>query len=201
MTDLLRFLIDHTSTPIGELALIADDVGRLRGLHFADREDSLLPQLRRHYGERGFSLEPGRDPGGVTSALEAYFRGELKAIDALPVETGGTPFQRAVWAALRGIPCGTTVSYSELARRIGRPAAVRAVGLANGANPIAIVLPCHRVVGANGSLTGYGGGLPRKRWLLAHESGAPGGRGSGFLFGPAVPPAAVSGIPRDGGGG
>jgi methylated-DNA-[protein]-cysteine S-methyltransferase len=103
--------------------------------------------------------------------MDAYFRGELRAIDGLRVETRGTPFQRAVWTALREIPCGTTVSYSDLARRIERPSAVRAVGLANGANPVAIVVPCHRVVGAGGALTGYGGGLSRKRWLLAHESG------------------------------
>jgi methylated-DNA-[protein]-cysteine S-methyltransferase len=167
----LRFVLDHAPTPIGPISIVADDAGTLRGLHFADGEDRLLHQLRQHYGTAGFTLEPGRDPGGLTSALEAYFRGELRAIERLPVETRGTPFQRSVWEALRAIPCGTTVSYSDLARRIGRPAAVRAVGLANGANPVAVVLPCHRVVGAGGSLTGYGGGLSRKRWLLAHESG------------------------------
>jgi methylated-DNA-[protein]-cysteine S-methyltransferase len=90
-------------------------------------------------------------------------------IDTLPVETGGTPFQREVWHALREIPCGTTTSYGKLAELIGRPAAMRAVGLANGANPVAVVVPCHRVIGANGSLTGYGGGIERKRWLLDHE--------------------------------
>jgi methylated-DNA-[protein]-cysteine S-methyltransferase len=101
--------------------------------------------------------------------MVAYFSGELTAIDTLPVATGGTEFQRLVWSELRRIPCGASISYSELARRIGRPAAVRAVGLANGANPIGIVVPCHRVIGANGTLTGYGGGIERKRWLLAHE--------------------------------
>ena len=91
-------------------------------------------------------------------------------IDTLKVATGGTEFQRTVWAALRGSPCGATWSYAQLARQIGRPSAVRAVGHANGSNPISIVVPCHRVVGANGTLTGYGGGLARKRWLLAHEA-------------------------------
>ena len=102
-------------------------------------------------------------------SIKAYFEGQLNAIDSLPVECVGTPFQKRVWHALREIPCGRTVSYSELARRIGRPAAVRAVGLANGANPISVIVPCHRVIGVNGTLTGYGGGLERKRWLLSHE--------------------------------
>jgi methylated-DNA-[protein]-cysteine S-methyltransferase len=99
----------------------------------------------------------------------AYFDGDLHAIDALPVATEGTVFQKSVWQALRTIPTGKTMSYGELAVKIGKPAAVRAVGLANGSNPIGVVVPCHRVIGANGSLTGYGGGLERKRWLLDHE--------------------------------
>jgi methylated-DNA-[protein]-cysteine S-methyltransferase len=101
--------------------------------------------------------------------MRAYFAGNLTAIDDLPVATGGTDFQRQVWRALRQIPCGETISYGELARRIDRPAAVRAVGLANGSNPISVVVPCHRVIGSDGSLTGYGGGIERKRWLLTHE--------------------------------
>jgi methylated-DNA-[protein]-cysteine S-methyltransferase len=105
----------------------------------------------------------------LTDRLAAYFAGDLFAVDAIETRTGGTPFQRAVWSALRPIPPGTTVSYGELARAIGRPAASRAVGAANGANPIAIVVPCHRVIGANRTLTGYGGGLARKAWLLEHE--------------------------------
>jgi methylated-DNA-[protein]-cysteine S-methyltransferase len=104
--------------------------------------------------------------------MRGYFEGDLGVIERLPVETGGTVFQRTVWKALRDIPCGVTVSYAELARRIERPSAVRAVGLANGANPVGIVVPCHRVVGSNGTLTGYGGGIERKRWLLAHEASA-----------------------------
>jgi methylated-DNA-[protein]-cysteine S-methyltransferase len=122
------------------------------------------------------------DPAGAASALDRYFGGDLRALDALAVDTGGTPFQQRVWIALRAIPVGTAVSYSALARTIGMPRAVRAVAAANGANPVAIVIPCHRVIGADGSLTGYGGGLARKRWLLAHEgapldeSGTPQGR-------------------------
>jgi methylated-DNA-[protein]-cysteine S-methyltransferase len=109
--------------------------------------------------------------------MKNYFAGDLGAIDKLPVKTAGTPFQRAVWNALREIPRGATESYGQLAERIGRPTAVRAVGLANGSNPIGIVVPCHRVIGANGSLTGYGGGMERKRWLLDHE-----GAQTGTLF-------------------
>jgi methylated-DNA-[protein]-cysteine S-methyltransferase len=101
--------------------------------------------------------------------MKRYFAGDLAAIDELPVRTAGTPFQRDVWRALRAIPHGTTVSYAKLAEQVGRPNAVRAVGLANGSNPIGVVVPCHRVVGSNGSLTGYGGGIERKRWLLQHE--------------------------------
>src|SRR5262249_24110328 len=125
-------------------------------------------------GENGFRLESVRNAINLTRAISRYFAGELSAIDALPVETGGTPFQRDVWSALRNIPCGRTISYAQLAAIIGRPKAVRAVGLANGSNPIGVVVPCHRVIGADGSLTGYGGGIERKRWLLRHE-GAPTG--------------------------
>ena len=178
MRDPSPLFIDSTPTPIGVLTIVADEQHRLRVVGWDDRDISLQRSLRLQYGEDGFSLEPCRDPGGLTTAMNAYFAGDLAAIDRLPVETHGTPFQREVWAALRGIPCGTTISYAELARRIGRPAAVRAVGLANGANPVGVVVPCHRVIGADGSLTGYGGGIDRKRWLLAHE-----GRSSGLLFG------------------
>ncbi|NIX78050.1 methylated-DNA--[protein]-cysteine S-methyltransferase [Microvirga terricola] len=172
MTDVLRLLIDRTSTPIGELVVIADDSGHLRVVDWTDHEDRLLLLLRRSYGDDRFTLTPARDPSGFTTAMNAYFEGELSVIDDMPAQTAGTPFQRKVWAALRDIPCGTTISYAELARRIGQPTATRAVGLANGANPVGVVVPCHRVVGANGTLTGYGGGIERKRWLLAHEAKA-----------------------------
>ncbi len=101
--------------------------------------------------------------------LERYFKGDTAVLDSIPVELNGTPFQKTVWQALRRIPCGTTISYAELAKRIGDPAAVRAVGTANGANPVAVIVPCHRVIGSNGKLIGYGGGLDRKQWLLGHE--------------------------------
>ena len=169
MTTTLCLWIDHLETPIGRLAIVADAGGRLRAAGFALGHARMDRLLRRIDGERAVALEPRTNPGGLTSALEAYFRGDLAAIDGLPVDAEGTEFQRTVWRALRAIPCGETRSYGELARSIGNPSAVRAVGLANGANPVAIVVPCHRVIGSDGSMTGYGGGVPRKRWLLAHE--------------------------------
>ena len=114
-------------------------------------------------------MEDRAAPPAIRHAINKYFSGDLFAIDAIPVTTGGTSFQRDVWAALRTIQPGTTLSYGKLARQLGRPKSVRAVGLANGANPVAIVIPCHRVIGTDGSLTGYGGGVNRKRWLLIHE--------------------------------
>ena len=102
--------------------------------------------------------------------LEKYFAGDLDALAGIIVDTGGTPFQQRVWSELRKIPVGRTASYGDIARAIGAPTAVRAVGAANGANPVGIVVPCHRVIGTNGNLTGYGGGIERKRWLLRHES-------------------------------
>jgi methylated-DNA-[protein]-cysteine S-methyltransferase len=109
----------------------------------------------------------------VEARLAGYFAGDTAALDGIDVELNGTPFQRRVWEALRGVPAGQTASYAEIARRIDAATAVRAVGAANGANPVAIVVPCHRIIGSSGSLTGYGGGLDRKQWLLRHE-GAPG---------------------------
>jgi methylated-DNA-[protein]-cysteine S-methyltransferase len=157
------------TTPIGVLLLLQDDDGRLRALDWQDFEARTRRLLDRHYGAGGFEVRPGDGDTDAAGCLRRYFAGDLTAIDALVVATAGTPFQRRVWAALRDIPAGTTISYAELARRIGKPGAFRAVGLANGANPIGIVVPCHRVVGSNASLTGYGGGLERKRWLLANE--------------------------------
>jgi len=174
MTDPTPFFVDHLATPIGDLAIVADAAGALRALGWyggSGGSSRLLEELRRQDG-RAALLEPRKNPNGLTAALKAYFRGDVGVIDDLPVAAFGTEFQRSVWGALREIPCGTTVAYSDLARRIGRPAAVRAVGLANGSNPVAVVVPCHRVVGKDGTLTGYGGGLDRKRWLLAHEAAA-----------------------------
>jgi methylated-DNA-[protein]-cysteine S-methyltransferase len=171
MSEVLQLQMDRIETPIGEMLIVADRDGNLRAVDWADYEGRMRRLLRLHYGEDGFRLAPARRLEGLADAIRSYFAGELMAIDHLPVQTAGTPFQREVWHALRTIPCGTTVSYGKLAEGIGRPAAVRAVGLANGSNPIGVVVPCHRVVGANGSLTGYGGGIERKRWLLEHEDG------------------------------
>jgi O-6-methylguanine DNA methyltransferase len=163
----MRLSLERHASPIGTMLLVTDADGALRSLDFDDYEVRLHQLLRLHYGP--YVLEDGPAPAAVTRALDAYFEGDLGALADMPVATGGTAFQREVWAALRAIPAGATTSYGQLAVRLGRPGASRAVGLANGANPVAIVVPCHRVVGANGALTGYGGGLPRKRWLLDHE--------------------------------
>jgi O-6-methylguanine DNA methyltransferase len=154
------------NTPMGPIRLVSDR-SALRALEFEDHPDRLHRLLTSHYGR--YTLEEGRIPDAIVTALIAYFDGELAAIDTVPVATGGSDFQRRVWAALRRIPAGTTMSYGSLASALGQPGAGRAVGLANGANPVGIVVPCHRVIGADGTLTGYGGGLPRKRWLLEHE--------------------------------
>ena len=147
MSEILELLLDRIDTPIGKMFVVADGEGNLRALYFADYEDGMRRSLSRQYGKNGFSLKEARNPHGLSAAIAKYFAGDLKAIDKLPVKTGGTKFQREVWKALREIPCGRTVSYGELAKRIGRPAAVRAVGLANGSNPIGVVVPCHRVIG------------------------------------------------------
>jgi len=153
------------------MLLIHDPQERVRALDFHDFEARMRRLLRLHYGEdeSDFVVESRKSPAAIRQALAGYFAGDLTAIDDVPVATAGTPFQREVWAALRRIGPGTTLSYGALAQKLGRPKSVRAVGLANGANPIAIVVPCHRVIGADASLTGYGGGIDRKRWLLAHE--------------------------------
>ncbi len=169
MSNVLHLLIDRIETPIGELLLVADDAGKLRALDWADYEPRMLRLLRLHYGKDGFHLEPAHNPHGMRDAINRYFAGDLEAINDIPVQTAGTAFQRSVWNELRKIPTGAPVSYGTLAKQIARPKAVRAVGLANGSNPIGIVVPCHRVIGSNGSLTGYGGGLERKQWLLEHE--------------------------------
>jgi methylated-DNA-[protein]-cysteine S-methyltransferase len=170
MSEILKLTVERFPTPIGEMVIVADGDGNLRVVEWSDHDDRIERSLRRQYGENGFALEAGKNRHGLADAIKRYFAGELRAIDGLPVKTAGTEFQREVWRALREIPCGTTISYGDLARRIGNPAAVRAVGLANGANPVGVIVPCHRVIGADGSLTGYGGGIERKRWLLQHES-------------------------------
>jgi methylated-DNA-[protein]-cysteine S-methyltransferase len=165
--------IDYVESPIGSFAVVVDAGGRVRAAGFADGHARMETWLRAHSGGDHVELARTRAPSGVADAIRRYFAGDLAAIDDLPVFAEGTEFQRAVWAALREIPCGETRSYGDIARRIGNPGAVRAVGLANNANPIGVVVPCHRVIGSDGSLTGYGGGIPRKRWLLSHEQRTP----------------------------
>jgi len=174
MPEPLHLLLDRLDTPIGDMLIVTDNEGNLRAIDWAEYEARMRGLLRRQYGANGFHLEEKRAPQDIRRALERYFAGDVTAIDGLPVKTAGTPFQRKVWSALQEIPCGTTVSYAALAERIGQPTAVRAVGLANGSNPVGVVVPCHRVIGSNGSLTGYGGGIHRKSWLLKHESAAGG---------------------------
>ena len=154
-------------SPLGDLVVIADAGGGLHGLDFAG-DDGRLDRLVARYWP-GARVKAGEAPAAVASALSAYFAGDLQALDSLEVVEGGTAFQRQVWAALRRIPAGAAWSYADLARKVGRPAAVRAVGQANGANPVSLVQPCHRVVASGGGLGGYAGGLERKSWLLAHE--------------------------------
>jgi methylated-DNA-[protein]-cysteine S-methyltransferase len=159
--------LDRLPSPIGAMLVVHDPQERLRAIEFHDCEARLMKLLRIHYGER--PLQERRAPAVIRDALARYFAGDLHAIDRIEVATMGTQFQRDVWATLRTIGAGATMSYGALAARIGRPKAVRAVGAANGSNPISVVVPCHRVIGADASLTGYGGGIERKRWLLAHE--------------------------------
>jgi methylated-DNA-[protein]-cysteine S-methyltransferase len=156
----------HTfESPLGPLTA-AERAGRVCLLHFGADGEEIDRLFEKWYAGEPRARQPLQRIGAV---LQRYFDGELAALDTVPVELNGTEFQKKVWLALRRIPCGETISYAELARRIGTAAAVRAVGSANGANPVAVIVPCHRVIGSNGSLTGYGGGLERKRWLLAHE--------------------------------
>lgn len=163
------FYKERFNTPTGWMLLLTDPEQCLRSLEWEDKGDRMNRLLRVYYGEGGYTLADAPTRSAARLSIEAYFEGELGAVDALRTQTRGTPLQRAVWSALRHIPAGTTTSYGQLARVVGNPTAVRAVGAANGANPIPIVVPCHRVIGADGSLTGFGGGLERKRWLLAHE--------------------------------
>jgi methylated-DNA-[protein]-cysteine S-methyltransferase len=165
-------MLDRTTidTPLGPVLLLAQG-SRLVGLEFSDRARR-VGRLRRHLARTLGTYEERdhRDPAGAATRLRRYFKGDVRALDEQPVEWLGTPFQRAVWQALRRIPVGRTRSYGDMARAIGRPKAVRAVGAANGANPIALFVPCHRVVASDGSPHGYGGGIERKVWLLSRES-------------------------------
>lgn len=153
-------------SPVGPLTVAARD-GRVCALWFGPRTE-VASTIGRWYPLE--TVKTRRDPGGVVAALASYFSGQVDALDGVSVELNGTPFQQRVWQRLRAVRAGTTASYADVARAIGAPAAVRAVGAANGSNPVALIVPCHRIIGSDGRLTGYGGGLDRKRWLLEHES-------------------------------
>jgi methylated-DNA-[protein]-cysteine S-methyltransferase len=161
------FVVDRLSTPIGPMLLVTDEDGVLRALDFEDHEARMKELLRLQHG--AVRLERGGAPKAIRSALSDYFKGDFSALKTIAWCVAGTPFQRKVWTALPRIPAGKTMSYGALAAKLGSPNAMRAVGHANGSNPISIVVPCHRLVGANGSLVKYGGGLHRKAWLLRHE--------------------------------
>lgn len=153
-------------SPIGPLTVAARGA-RVCLLHFGGDGSGPRSMLQRWYPDEPIELQA--NPAGAATALREYFNGSTRALECVEVEMNGTPFQKRVWNALRSVTCGTTTSYAAIAKAIEAPTAVRAVGAANGANPVAVIVPCHRIIGTNGSLTGYGGGLERKRWLLQHE--------------------------------
>lgn len=167
---ILNFYVERMDTPIGQLLVVSDEQKCLRAIDWHDYEDRMHLLMRRQYKGIPVTLQEVAKKSKMTTDLQAYFEGDLDIINTMEVALGGTDFQRQVWLALREIPAGQPFSYRDLAIKIGRPTAVRAIGLTNGANPISIVLPCHRVIGSNGALTGYGGGLHRKQWLLQHEN-------------------------------
>ncbi|MBX3483758.1 methylated-DNA--[protein]-cysteine S-methyltransferase [Phenylobacterium sp.] len=166
------FTLDRIETPIGTALTVTDAAGVLRAFNWTDYEPAMRKWIARRYP--GAAIVEGQGP--LRPVFARYFAGEAGAFAAVAWEGAGTAFQKTVWETLCTIPAGETLSYAQLAERIGRPTAVRAVGLANGSNPVALIVPCHRVIGSDGSLTGYGGGLHRKRWLLEHEGAAFKGR-------------------------
>jgi len=161
------FSLDRLQTPIGVALLVTDSDGVLRALDWEDFEPRMKQLLRLQYG--AVVLKDMRSPKDLRAALSDYFKGDLDRLNTIKWRVAGTPFQQKVWNALPKIPVGTTMSYGALAAKLNSPNAMRAVGHANGSNPISVVVPCHRLIGANGSLVKYGGGLERKRWLLRHE--------------------------------
>ncbi|WP_318376933.1 methylated-DNA--[protein]-cysteine S-methyltransferase [Enterobacter sp.] len=166
---MLTLLEDKIATPLGPLWVICDEQFRLRAVEWEEHSERMEQLLGLHYRLEGYQRVSASNPGGLSQKLRDYFAGDLDVIDTLPTETAGTPFQREVWKALRAIPCGQVMHYGQLAAALGRAGAARAVGAANGSNPVSIVVPCHRVIGSNGMLTGYAGGVQRKEWLLRHE--------------------------------
>lgn len=166
---MLTLLEDKIATPLGPLWVLCDETFQLRAVEWEEHGDRMVELLNIHYRKEGYARVPSTNPGGLSKALLDYFAGDLAVIDTLPTATAGTPFQREVWQALRNIPCGRVMHYGQLAEMLGRAGAARAVGAANGSNPVSIVVPCHRVIGRNGTMTGYAGGVQRKEWLLRHE--------------------------------
>jgi methylated-DNA-[protein]-cysteine S-methyltransferase len=164
----MKLWLDRINSAIGIVFIVSDGTS-LCAIDFNDYEHRMRKLLSQRYNE--YELVEKFNPQGFSDRLQAYFQRDFSALNDLPINPGGTEFQQQVWLALRSIPVGKTWTYGELAQHLGKPTAARAVGMANSLNPIGIVLPCHRVVGANGKLTGYAGGLERKRWLLEHESG------------------------------
>jgi methylated-DNA-[protein]-cysteine S-methyltransferase len=162
-----NFGVDRLETPIGVALLVTDADGVLRALDWEDYAARMKELLRLQYGATVLKHAPA--PKDMRAALTGYFKGDLVRLKMIQWRVAGTPFQHRVWTALPKIPAGTTMSYGALAAKLGTPNAMRAVGHANGSNPISVVVPCHRLIGANGSLIKYGGGLQRKRWLLEHE--------------------------------
>lgn len=165
----MLFFIERFNTEIGQMLLVTDERERVRALDWQEYESRMRLLVRRQYHKQDVQLVNIFARSKPMQTMENYFQGDLSALKKIPIAHEGSEFQKLVWAELRNIEPGSPISYGTLAQRIGKPRAVRAVGLANGANPIGIIVPCHRVIGANQSLTGYGGGLKRKQWLLDHE--------------------------------
>jgi methylated-DNA-[protein]-cysteine S-methyltransferase len=161
------FCVDRLATPIGPALVVTDADGMLRAFDWEDHAARIKELLRLQYG--AVELQEARMPVSMKAALSGYFKGDLAALKAIEWRIAGTPFQQKVWTALPKIPTGQTMSYGALAAKLGSPNAMRAVGHANGSNPISVVIPCHRLIAANGTLVKYGSGLARKRWLLEHE--------------------------------
>lgn len=164
----MELIYEDVETPLDTFR-VAEREGRLCAAAFGDRWDRVAPRVESRFGAIGWVEGRTR----AAEAIRQYFGGEIEAIDDVDVDTAGSTFQASVWSQLRRIQAGSTMSYSKLADAVGAPGAARAVGTANGANPVCLVVPCHRVVRADGAIGGYGGGVRRKEWLLDHESHIP----------------------------
>lgn len=174
----MNLFVDTVPSPIGDIYVVSDGM-HLCALDFVDCDRRFRTLLHKRF--KTVTLIPTSNPEGLSDRVRAYFEGDFTSFDDIPFETDGTEFQQCVWRSLQTIPVGQTLTYGELAARLGHPGASRAVGRTNGLNPISIALPCHRVIGANAKLTGYAGGIDRKQWLLRHEGWQPatGSAGSG----------------------